>query len=77
MFWFMLMCASAGSNRTDLRKPLVVILADVKHWLARDHVPPQERLGTCIDLIVMSSIGEGGTFLDEVVHPRSVQGMGK
>jgi hypothetical protein len=66
-----------GSIRTDPSLPLVFVLIEVDDWLAWDHVPPQERLGHRINLVVMGAIREGRAFFDEVVDPRRLQRMGK
>jgi hypothetical protein len=41
------------------------------------HVPSQQRLGRRGHLIVMRSIGKGGTILNEVVDPRCPERVGQ
>jgi hypothetical protein len=56
---------SGSSKRADLGWLLIS-----GHGLIRHHIPPQERLGHRIDLVVMRAVGKGCTLLNQIIHPR-------
>ncbi len=60
------------SDRADLD-----YVAQIERRLRRIQMPPQDRLGHGIDLVVMGAIWKCGALFDEIVDPWRVLRMGQ